>query len=303
MANNIAVLDGAGASQTVKTTDNAGVHTPHHNVDSSALPTGASTLAEQQTQTTALGAHTTALQIMDDWDESDRAKVNPIVGQAGVAAGAGAVGATVPRVTLASDDPAVTDLAALEVLITGIDADTDAIKTATQLIDDAIFTDDAAYTIGTSKVMMIGAVVDDDSTDDADEGDAVVVRATPQRKLRTIAALDSAFMQSGNDQVTPKFAIIDAASSGDNTLVSAVASKKIRVLSLYLVAAGTVTVRFEDGASGTAKSGQMNLVANTGFVLPFNPIGWFETTANTLLNLELSAAISVDGGLTYIEVD
>lgn len=31
----------------------------------------------------------TALQIMDDWDESDRAKVNPIVGQAGVDGGVG----------------------------------------------------------------------------------------------------------------------------------------------------------------------------------------------------------------------
>jgi hypothetical protein len=51
---------------------------------------------------------TTALQIMDDWDESDRAKVNPIVGQAGVAAGAGAVGTTTQRVTLASDDPLIT---------------------------------------------------------------------------------------------------------------------------------------------------------------------------------------------------
>jgi len=49
----------------------------------------------------------TALQIMDDWDESDRAKVNIIAGQAGIAGGAGAVGATVPRVTLASDDPLV----------------------------------------------------------------------------------------------------------------------------------------------------------------------------------------------------
>lgn len=49
----------------------------------------------------------TSLAVIDDWDESDRAKVNPIVGQAGIAAGAGAVGATVPRVTLASDDPAV----------------------------------------------------------------------------------------------------------------------------------------------------------------------------------------------------
>ena len=40
MANNFAVLDGAGASKTIKTTDNAGVHTPHHNVD--AIAAGAS---------------------------------------------------------------------------------------------------------------------------------------------------------------------------------------------------------------------------------------------------------------------
>lgn len=51
-----------------------------------------------------------ALQVIDDWDESDRAKVNPVVGQAGVAAGSGAVGATTQRVVLATDDPAVTAL-------------------------------------------------------------------------------------------------------------------------------------------------------------------------------------------------
>lgn len=45
----------------------------------------------------------TALQIMDDWDESDRAKVNLIVGQAGIAGGTGVDGATVPRVTLATN--------------------------------------------------------------------------------------------------------------------------------------------------------------------------------------------------------
>lgn len=50
------------------------------------------------------GAALTALQIMDDWDETDRCKVNPIVGQAGVAAGAGTVGVTTQRVTIATDD-------------------------------------------------------------------------------------------------------------------------------------------------------------------------------------------------------
>lgn len=52
----------------------------------------------------------TALQIVDDWDESDRAKVNVIVGQAGITAGAGAVAANTPRVTHASDDPVTTSL-------------------------------------------------------------------------------------------------------------------------------------------------------------------------------------------------
>lgn len=46
----------------------------------------------------------TAVQIMDDWDESDRAKVNPIAGQAGIAANAGAMDALTTRITIATDD-------------------------------------------------------------------------------------------------------------------------------------------------------------------------------------------------------
>jgi hypothetical protein len=118
----------------------------------------------------------------------------------------------------------------------------------------------------------------------------------------TQASIESNQMTAGGTVVTPKYAIIDAATSGDNTLVAAVTAKKVRVLAAFLVAAGTVNVRFESGAGGTALTGQMNLVANTGFALPYNPAGWFETASNTLLNCELSAAISVDGCLTYIEV-
>jgi hypothetical protein len=116
------------------------------------------------------------------------------------------------------------------------------------------------------------------------------------------ASVESNQMTAGGTVVTPKFAVIDAATSGDNTLLAAVSAKKIRVLAMFLVAAGTVNVRLESGAGGTALTGQMNLVANTGFVLPYNPAGWFETASNTLLNMELSGAISVDGSFTYIEV-
>lgn len=97
-------------------------------------------------------------------------------------------------------------------------------------------------------------------------------------------------------------AVIDVATLGDNTLVAAVAGKKIRVTSLFLVAAAANTLRFESGAGGAALTGQMVMAANGVLSLPHNPAGWFETAAGALLNLELSAAASVDGALSYVEV-
>jgi len=193
--------------------------------------TAANELNVLETNSAAIAA---SLSVVDDWDESDRAKVNPIAGQAGVAGGSGTVGATTQRVVLATD---------------------------------------VALPAGTN---LLG---------------------------RVSASAETSTVYSGTTALTPKFAIIDAATSGDNTLVAALTgTKKIRVLQCFLVAAGTVTARFESGASGTALTGQMQLTAQTGFVLPYSPTGWFETAADTLLNLELSGAVSVDGALTYLEV-
>jgi hypothetical protein len=101
-----------------------------------------------------------------------------------------------------------------------------------------------------------------------------------------------------------KRAVIDNAVSGNNTLVAAVTGKRIRVLSLVAVMTGTaVTIRFESAADGTALTGQMQPSAGGGFVLPFNPVGWFETAASELLNMELSGAQSVDGVLQYVLID
>lgn len=100
---------------------------------------------------------------------------------------------------------------------------------------------------------------------------------------------------------TVKFAKIDAATSGNNTLVAAVTGKKIRVLGYTLVSGGTVLARFESGANGTALTGQMTLAANN-VVSAYCPHGLFETAAAALLNLELNDSITVDGHLTYIEI-
>ena len=96
------------------------------------------------------------------------------------------------------------------------------------------------------------------------------------------------------------YAVISAASLGDNTLVAAVAGKKIRVLSAVLVASGGVnTVRFESDASGSALTGQMDLADGGQLSLPLNGYGWFETVLGELLNLELGAAAAVAGCIVY----
>ena len=103
--------------------------------------------------------------------------------------------------------------------------------------------------------------------------------------------------------VEVKKVAIAASGSGDNTIVAAVTGKKIRVVSLFFICGGTVNVRFESGAGGTALTGVMPFIAQTGMVLPMNEDGWFaDTAAGALLNMELSAAVSVAGSLSYIEV-
>ena len=92
---------------------------------------------------------------------------------------------------------------------------------------------------------------------------------------------------------------ISAASSGNNTLLAASTGYKIRVISYTLVAASTVTASFQDGASGTALTGAMTLIAGVPLVVNFQREGHFQTTVSTLLNLSLGGAVQVSGHLTY----
>ena len=127
------------------------------------------------------------------------------------------------------------------------------------------------------------------------DGDYVVPRTDKFGNLKTTQLPDA------TSEV--KYGVINVASSGDNTLQAAAgAGVKIRVLSMAYTCGGTVNVRIESGAGGTALTGIQEWIAQTGMVLPYNPAGWFETADNTLLNMELSAAVNVDGCFTYVEV-
>ena len=118
---------------------------------------------------------------------------------------------------------------------------------------------------------------------------------------------ETSTMYDGTTALTPKFAAISAASSGNNTLIAAVASKKIRVLALNLISAAANNIYITSGAGGTAiwagSTNKANFAANGGMVLPYNPVGWFETLAtNTALVANLSAASAIGGSITYVEV-
>lgn len=85
--------------------------------------------------------------------------------------------------------------------------------TALQLIDDAIFTDDAAFTVATSKgAVMMGVA----TTDAVNSGDAGAVRMTTNRDL-CVVMKDA----SGND-INPQ--VDDAAFTAGTSLVSVIAA-------------------------------------------------------------------------------
>ena len=120
---------------------------------------------------------------------------------------------------------------------------------------------------------------------------------------RTASSDETSTVYQGTTARTPVFVAVAAASSGDNTIVAAAgASNKIRVLAVQLISNGTVNAKWQSGAAGTDLTGLAYLVANSGYVLPYNPVGWFETAANTLLNLNLSGAVAVGGSIVYIVV-
>lgn len=106
----------------------------------------------------------------------------------------------------------------------------------------------------------------------------------------------------GADKLTVKYAPVSASTSGNNTIVAAVAGKELRVLGFMLVAAGAVTVQWQSGAGGTALSGVMSLAANGAIDSGISEVGIFETAVGALLNLSLGGAVSVGGYVIYVEV-
>lgn len=94
---------------------------------------------------------------------------------------------------------------------------------------------------------------------------------------------------------------INAASSGQNTLLSGTALQTIRVFKFFMVNSTStdVNVKFRDGAA-TDLHPAILLRANGGsFTLDFDGEPWFVTTAGNDFTINLSAAVQVSGRFYY----
>lgn len=87
------------------------------------------------------------------------------------------------------------------------------------------------------------------------------------------------------------------------TLVAAQAAGiKVRVVSVALTNTTAQSLTFKSGAGGAALTGAMALAALGQLILPFNPQGWFETAAATLLELAASGSTQVSGVVGWVAV-
>ncbi len=258
---------------------------------------------------------TTALQIMDDWDESDRAKVNLIVGQAGVTAGAGAVAAGTPRITLASDDPAVAALASVLSAFTGKATDAQVAAIITALNADVGVIGDAEASSGNGTVIAIlknvrtrlagrlQATLTNGSG--VEIGDSVTPVQVTQAALSAAdqpgVVQDGQYIQIGSTRYDVLRAFINATSSGNNALIAAHATKKNRLLSLYIHTRNALDIKLQSAT--TDMSPLLPFAANQKREWQHTPYGHFENAlVNQAVNVNLSGAGTVGVSCTYIQV-
>jgi hypothetical protein len=230
-----------------------------------------------------------------------------ISGQAGIAAGSGAVDALTPRVILATDDPAVA-------LLTTIDADTGAIKTAVELIDNSVAVlGTATYSEATTSGTIAGAVRNDDLATLANTDNEIAPLQVDANGALYVSQAGDA-NQTGQSKIKQASGVAVGGAPGTDDIIAAVASKKILILALGLFATSTTANNvFLDNADNdllfnTANPLPLSLDADgdtvPGFVLPFNPGGWMKTdTANEAVTLNTSAAQDIAYTVTYREVD
>lgn len=130
------------------------------------------------------------------------------------------------------------------------------------------------------------------------------------RDLTNANPLDVALVDATGAQIDPrdlakswKTAAISVGAAGDNTIVSAVATKRIKAYVVKFGSTGTVSAKWKDGA-GTDLEGAMDFQAREGYTEAVTPPAFlFATSPGNALVLNLSLAVPVRGRVSYWDDD
>jgi hypothetical protein len=179
--------------------------------------------------------------------------------------------------------------------------------------------EDAAHATGDTGVMLLAVRQDTPAALATTDGDYIPlttdstgnvyvnVRSMPAAARTTDAigvAHQTDAIMNGLTALTPKFkSITVTASSTDSSVVAAVASKKIRVLSLAHHCGSTATTAtYESDGGSDTRLHKIPAGANGGQVLAFSPAGHFETLSGEALIVTTGAGSDTEITLTYVEV-
>ena len=144
----------------------------------------------------------------------------------------------------------------------------------------------------------------DGTATDASSANPLPVTAPPAaRTTHSIAVgLQTDVLMNQLEGLSPKFfSETVAASDTDEELIALVGGKKLRVIALVVHCGATATlITFESGTA--TRKHRVPAGANGGQVLPFNPVGWFETAVGESLTATTGTGSSVDISGVYVEV-
>ena len=218
----------------------------------------------------------TSVQLLDNAVDGNYLNVNANIAGTDFVGGAGSVGGGVQRVTLASDDPAVVDLAAIEVLLTaanvdhaanevlltGIDADTNAIKTAVEIIDNAISGSEMQVDVVASLPAGSAAIGKLAANSGVDIGDVDVTSIVPGTGATNLGKAEDAAHSSGDVGGMPL--------AVRNDDIAALGGADGDYAPLQVIAAGALYTNDASGEAGsilvTGTTAVTSAVSNTVFV-------------------------------------
>lgn len=169
--------------------------------------------------------------------------------------------------------------------------------TALQLIDDIVLAEDAAHSSGDKGVMALAVRKDTPTQLAGTDGDYTPFTSDSNGRIR---------VAHGSHNKTTVSTGGTASSSGNNTLVAAGSNKiKVYAFSLSTTSSTAVTCIFQSGAGGSELWRvvlQAPSSVSTGANLVVAPPAWiFNTASATLLNLNLSAAVTVHWSVAYFD--